>query len=302
MTPCHNQAGFLEETIRSVLEQDYPALEYLIVDDGSTDGSVDIIHRYAERLAWWTMQPNAGASAALNRGFEHARGDYLGFLSSDDTLLPGAISRLVDVLEREPGAVLAYGDGLYTDEASETIGYAFSREWDTRWVLRTAKNPIVQQAALWTRRGWELAGPLDEDSGYFFDLEFYLRLSVHGRLQRIPEPLATVRLHPATKSSNVLLKAQDAGRFADVVLMDPQLPVPLRPDARRGRAAMLLRSGMNYYVALDLPRARRQLLRAFSAHPAVVSRRWAVLLVKSVLPTPVVRRLRARRVRSLGIA
>ena len=303
VTPSYNQARFLEETIRSVLEQDYPAVEYVVVDDGSTDGSDEIVRRYADRLAWWTVQRNAGQSAALNRGFEHTRGDYLGFLSGDDTLLPGALRRLVEALEREPEAVLAYGDGLYTNEASETIGHAHSREWDTPWVLRTAKNPVVQQTALWSRRGWELAGPLDEGSGYYFDLELYLRLSLHGRCLRIPEPLATVRLHPASKSvSDLLLKARDAGRFADVVLGDPKLAAALGHEARRGRAAMLLRSGMNYYAALDLPRARRQLLRAAAADPGVVSRRWARLAAKSLLPTPVVRRLRARRVRGLGIA
>jgi glycosyltransferase involved in cell wall biosynthesis len=301
VTSSYNQARFLRETIRSVVEQDYPALEY-IVDDGSTDGSTEIIRRYADRLAWWTEQANAGKAAALNRGFEHARGDYLGFLSGDDTLLPGAITRLVDALERDPEVVLAYGDGLYTDEASETVGYAHSRDWDTGWVLRTAKNPVVQQTALWSRRGWEFAGPLDEGSGYYFDLELYLRLSVHGPFRRIPEPLATVRLHPASKSvSDALLKARDSGRFADVVLRDPHLPAPLRADARRGRAAMLLRSGTNYYAALELPQARRQLLRAFAAHPAVGSRRWAALAAKSLLPAPVVRRLRARRVRRLGV-
>jgi glycosyltransferase involved in cell wall biosynthesis len=301
VTPSYNQSRFLEETIRSVLEHDYPAVEYLIVEDGSTDGSAEIVRRYADRLAWWTVQPTAGQSAALNRGFAHARGDYLGFLSGDDTLLPGALRRLVSALEREPDAVLAYGDGIYTNERSESIGYAHSREWDTRWVLETAKNPVVQQAALWSRRAWELAGPFDEGSGYYFDLELYLRLSVHGRFRRIPEPLATVRLHPASKSvSDAGLKARDAGRFADVVLTDPELPAPLRAYAGRGRSAMLLRSGMNYYAALDLPHARRQLLRAVVADPAVTSRRWALLTAKSLLPTPIVRRLRTRRVRGLG--
>ena len=300
VTTSYNQAPFLEETIESVLGQDYAPLEYLIVDDGSSDGSVEIVRRYADRLAWWTVQPNAGQSAALSRGFEHARGDYLGFLSGDDTLLPGALRRLVGVLEQSPDAVLVYGDGVYTNECSETIGYAHSRDWDTRWVLSTAKNPIVQQTTLWRRRAWELAGPLDEGSTYYFDLELYLRLSVHGRFVRIPEPLATVRLHPASKSvARAVLKARDAGRFADVVLADAELPAPLRAHAKRGRAAMLLRSGMNYYAALDLRDARRQLLRAVAADPGIVSRRWASLTAKSLLPASIVHRLRERRVRRL---
>jgi glycosyltransferase involved in cell wall biosynthesis len=303
VTPSYNQAQFLEETIRSVLEQDYPALEYVIVDDGSTDESPEIIARYADRLAWWTRQENAGQSAALNRGFERTSGRLLGFLSGDDTLLPGAIRRLVEAFEDDPGLVLAYGDGFYTDERSERIGYAHSRDWDTPWVLRTAKNPVVQPSALWTRSGWEKAGPFDEGSDYYLDVELFLRLSIHGRVRRIGEPLATTRLHPhALSVAGTVRKARDAGRFADVVLRSPDWPAELRPYTRRARAAMLLRSGMNYYAALDLRLARRQLLRALLAHPAVVSRRWAALLGKSLLPLGVVRRLRARRLVRLGIA
>src|SRR5207237_1194192 len=89
VTPSYNQARFLGETIRSVLDQDYPAVEYIVVDDGSSDDSVEIIRRYEDRLAWWTAQPNAGQVAAINRGFEHATGKLMGFLNSDDTLLPG---------------------------------------------------------------------------------------------------------------------------------------------------------------------------------------------------------------------
>ena len=95
VTPSFNQAAFLEETIRSVLEQDYEPIEYLVVYDGSTDSSPEIVERYADRLAWWTRQENAGQVAALNRGFERATGEYMGYLNSDDTLLPGAVSQLV---------------------------------------------------------------------------------------------------------------------------------------------------------------------------------------------------------------
>src|SRR5262245_36795152 len=95
VTPSYNQAQFLEETMLSVLEQDYPNIEYVVVDDGSTDGSVEIIRRHADRLAWWTHQENAGQVAAINRGFERTSGELMAYLNSDDTLLPGAVTEMV---------------------------------------------------------------------------------------------------------------------------------------------------------------------------------------------------------------
>src|SRR5437763_3597959 len=106
VTPSYNQAQFLEETIASVLDQDYPDIQYVIVDDGSTDESVEIIERYAERLHWWTHQENAGQVAAINRGFRHTDGELLGWLNSDDVMLPGAVSAMVEELERDPEALL----------------------------------------------------------------------------------------------------------------------------------------------------------------------------------------------------
>src|ERR671938_917569 len=116
VTPSYTQAEFLEETIRSVLEQDYGPIEYVVVDGGSADGSVEIIRRYEDRLAWWTSEPDRGQAHALNKAFTRARGDYVGWLCADDTLLSGAIGRLVAALEADLGAVLAYGDAIYTDE------------------------------------------------------------------------------------------------------------------------------------------------------------------------------------------
>ena len=160
VTPSYNQAAYLEETIRSVLEQDYEPLEYVVVDDGSTDGSVEIAERYADRLTL-IQQENSGQPGAINRGFAQTRGELIGYLNSDDTLLPGAIDAMVAELEREPRALLVYGDAPYTDEHSERTGYLRARDFDVAAMQRTCDNPSCSRRRS-GRRVWERFGPFDE--------------------------------------------------------------------------------------------------------------------------------------------
>src|ERR1022692_2425181 len=108
VTPSYNQERFLAETIESVLAQDYPDIEYVVVDDGSTDGSLDVARRYEQDLHALVVQENAGQVAAINHGFERTTGTLMAYLNSDDTLLPGAVSEMVAELEADPGLVLVY--------------------------------------------------------------------------------------------------------------------------------------------------------------------------------------------------
>jgi glycosyltransferase involved in cell wall biosynthesis len=296
VTPSYNQAAFLEETLRSVLEQDYPRIEYLAVDDGSTDSSLEIVERYADRLAWWTRQENAGQVAALNRGFERSTGEVMGYLNSDDTLLPGAVSRMVEELERDPELWLVYGDALYTDEASRQTGYLPSREFDVVRMVRAADNHVVQPSTLWRREAWERYGPLNEDGWYFFDFEFFLRFPPE-RVRRLPEPLSTYRIHSEAKSTGASAArlARDHARLAETFFASERLPEAARGVAREGQSSAYLLGSEFAYDGLDLARARRYALRGLRLHPRHASPRWLSLAAKSFLPRPVVRRLRARR-------
>ncbi len=130
VTPSFNQAKFLEQTILSVLEQEYPHLEYIIVDGGSTDGSQDIIQRYAARLAWWVSEPDQGQTDAINKGFNRAQGEIYAWLNSDDTYLPGAVLEAVEYLRAHPEAGMVYGDANLTDEKGEIIGRFPARQTD----------------------------------------------------------------------------------------------------------------------------------------------------------------------------
>jgi len=275
VTPSYNQAAFLEETIESVLAQDYPALEYAVVDGGSTDGSVDVIRRYEDRLAWWTSGPDGGQAAALNTAFARARGELLGWLSSDDTLLPGAVSRVVAAFE--PETWLVYGDAEFVDEAGAPIFTLHARPFDLEEMRRTCSNHVVQPGSLFRREAWR---PFNERAYYFFDFEWALGLPP-ARVKRIDAVLATYRVHVDSKSGGApLAKARDYVRIADEVLGD------------EGRTSAYLAAGEYFYDALELGQARRYLLRSAPRRP---TSRSLSLLGKSFLPRPVVARMKARR-------
>jgi glycosyltransferase involved in cell wall biosynthesis len=283
VTPSYNQASYLEETIRSVLDQRYEPLEYVVVDDGSTDGSAELAERYGDRLTV-IRQENSGQTVAINRGFAETRGDLMGYLNSDDTLLPGALDAMVAELEREPKALLVYGDAHYTDERSKQTGYLPAREFDVAEMQRACDNHVVQPSTLWRREAWDRYGPFDEDAYYFFDFEFFMQFPPE-RVRRLEQPLSTYRIHPAAKSTGAegSRLARDHARLAE------KLPT------REGRSNAYLLGAEFAYEDLDLPRARRYALKGLRLHPAHASPRWLSLAAKSFLPTGVVRRLRARR-------
>ena len=296
VTPSYNQAQFLEETIVSVLGQDYADIEYVVVD-ASTDRSVDIVERYGDRLHWWThVDDDPGQVGAINLGFEQTSGELMAYINSDDTLLPGAISDMVAEFETDPGLVMVYGDALYTDAESNRTGYLTSREWDPPAMVRDCDNHVVQPSSMWTRAAWEQAGPFDDRGYYFFDFEFYLRLSVLGPVKRVQKPWSTYREHAASKTVGDLAgKSRDYLRFADEFLAGDRLPAELRPYARRGRASARVAAANNLYGQLELGLARRWLWEALALDPRGASRLSLSLAGKSLLPTPVVRRLRERR-------
>ncbi|MCI0893227.1 MAG: glycosyltransferase, partial [Chloroflexi bacterium] len=146
VTPSFNQAAFLEQAMLSVLEQDYTAIEYIVVDGGSSDGSQEIIERYADRLAWWTSEPDDGQTDAINKGFARATGDIMAYLNSDDLYRPGAVREAVDYLVAHPELGMVYGDADYIDENGTVIGRFAAAQTDYKR-LRRGYVHIPQQAA-----------------------------------------------------------------------------------------------------------------------------------------------------------
>src|SRR5205085_1463386 len=154
----------------------------------------------------------------------------MGYLNSDDTLLPGAVARMVAELEADPRLLLVYGDALYTDEHGRQTGYLPSREFDVAAMVRACDNHVVQPSTLWRREAWEALGPFDEAGWYFFDFEFFVRFPPE-RVRRIEQPLSTYRIHSAAKSvgSAPIRLADDHARLAETFFTSERLPQAARP-------------------------------------------------------------------------
>ena len=199
ITPSYNQTHFIEETIRSVLAQEYPSLEYIIVDGGSTDGSVEIIQKYSSQLSWWISEKDKGHADALNKGFTHASGEILAWLNSDDTYYPGAVSEAVAYLQTHPEVGMVYGDADLTDESGRVIGRFAARQTDYRRLLRGSVH-IPQATTFFRANLWRQIGPLDLSLFFAFDYNFWVQLAKISRLQYLPRRWATFRLHSEGKS------------------------------------------------------------------------------------------------------
>jgi glycosyltransferase involved in cell wall biosynthesis len=199
ITPSYNQARYLEFTIRSVLEQDYSNIEYIIVDGGSTDGSTDIIRRYSNRLAWWVSEKDRGQTDAINKGFARARGDILAWLNSDDTYEPHAIAEAVEFLRGRPEVGLVYGDTNFIDENGHVIGRFPAAQTDYKR-LRRGYVHIPQQASFWRTDLWNKVGPLDPSFYFAMDYDLWVRLAALAPVQYTPRLWANFRLHMQGKT------------------------------------------------------------------------------------------------------
>lgn len=199
ITPSFNQAKFLEKTIQSVLEQDYPEIEYIVIDGGSSDGSREIIEKYASRLAAWVSEPDQGQTDAINKGFAMAHGEVLAWLNSDDTYEPGAVREAMEFLKINPEVALVYGDTQFIDENGRIIGKFPARQTSYR-LLRQGYVHIPQQAAFFRADLWREVGPLDPTFYFAMDYDLWVRLAARGPLAYMPRVWANFRLHGGGKT------------------------------------------------------------------------------------------------------
>ena len=199
ITPSFNQARFLEQTMRSVLEQDYPNIEYIVIDGGSSDSSLEIIQKYADRLAYWHSQKDKGQTDAINQGFARATGEILAWLNSDDILYTGAVSAAVRQLQEHPKVGMVYGDCHLINAEVNVIGNFPAAQTDLK-KLRRGYVHIPQQTAFFRADLWRKVGPLDESFYFAMDYDLWTRLAAEAPLLYVPELWAAFRLHEGGKS------------------------------------------------------------------------------------------------------
>jgi glycosyltransferase involved in cell wall biosynthesis len=196
VTPSLNQGAFIEDAIQSVLDQNYPRVEHIVVDGGSNDGTLDVLQRYAHLR--WLSEPDRGQADAVNKGFAMAQGTIFGWLNSDDMYLPGAISAAVGVL-LETGCGLVHGGWRQIDEQGRRIRDVEAVPFDLRRQLDYA-NLVAQPGALFTREAFEAVGGLDTSYRYAMDYELFLRIGGRFEVRHVDRVQASYRYHPDSKT------------------------------------------------------------------------------------------------------
>ena len=203
VTPSYNQAQFVEETVRSVLLQGYPNLEYIVLDGASTDGSVEMLGRYQQHFDYWASGKDGGHAPALIKGFQQATGEIIGFVNSDDLLLPGALWEAGRFFARHANAELVVGKSVQIDTDSKVTYPVVGLAPTFHSLLFYGSGGFNQPASFWKRAAMLEAGIFDVSYFFSFDYDMYLRLTRRKKASRIDRYLAAFRLHPASKTSTI---------------------------------------------------------------------------------------------------
>jgi glycosyltransferase involved in cell wall biosynthesis len=231
VVPSYNQAAYLEETLRSVLDQGYADVELVVVDGGSTDGSVDIIRRHEKHLAYWVSEPDRGQTHAINKGMARATGEIRAYLNSDDFYLPGTFAAVADYLQSRPEVDLVHGRCRYVNETGDEIGGQFGNierydEIVDLWGVWWNRRQLVQPEVFWTRKIAERVGPFREDLHYVMDYEYWLRiLKAGGKVGRLDRELGCFRRTPVQKSTHSANVAEELLDVVEREIWDPATPI-----------------------------------------------------------------------------
>lgn len=264
VTPSFNQGQFLEETIRSVLLQGYPNLEYIVMDGGSTDDSVEIIRKYEPWLTYWVSEQDQGQSHAINKGFGRASGEILTWLNSDDCLLPNALATVAARRHDEPDAA-AWVGGCYrvTPEGiilSTVMPHGLEHENLVAWSCR---GWFYQPSCFFSADAWRAVGPLDQGLHYAFDVDLWVRMTQTGKFVPMPEMLSAAKIHSMAKT-----QAQRNKLHLELMLIQSQYGY--REDAEALLASLTKKPALREQLRLWLKAGWRRFCMPFKPQPRPV--------------------------------
>jgi glycosyltransferase involved in cell wall biosynthesis len=292
VTPTLNQARFIEETVRSVLLQGHPDIEYVIYDGGSKDGTLDILRRYEPWLSYWTSEPDRGQSHAANKGFMRCTSPILGWLNSDDVFRPDAVRRALEMFEQNPGAGLLYGRISDRDEHGEPIQRFKGRPFNLEEMI-WRRNPVAQSSAFVLKSALERVGWLDESLHYAMDFDLWLRLGTEVQAVFVDEIWSDFRYYPSSKSGEGMLPFLiEIDRSLERAFASGKLPPHLARHRRAALAQAKLVVGMEFYELDRDGEARMQATRALLRDPRLLWTSWRQW-VRCLLGTRGVARLKS---------
>jgi glycosyltransferase involved in cell wall biosynthesis len=273
VTPSYNQAQFLEQTMLSVLNQDYPNLEYIVVDGASTDGSQEIIRKYAGRLAWWVSEKDNGQGEAINKGFARASGEFVGWLNSDDVYQPGAISTAVEALQARPEAAFVFSDVLAIDGENQVLNLMHYGDWGLDDLMTFH---IIGQPGVFMRRSiLQQAGYLDPDYHYVLDAHLWLRMAQLAPVFHIPGTLAAGRFHALAKNMAAAPRfGEESLKLVTWMQSQPGLSDRFQRNARRIWAGAYRMNGRYLLDGGKAWPALKSYGRSFANHPPTALSEW----------------------------
>lgn len=277
ITPSFNQSRYLEQTIQSVLGQDHPHIEYIVVDGASTDGSVDIIKKYADKLAWWVSEKDSGQADAINKGLARATGEIVAWLNSDDYYLPSAVSAAMKVFEENPDVVLVYGNMLAVDERGNSFNTLAYKQLTLQDLL--CFQIIGQPAVFFRRSVLEGVGLLDSTFHFLLDHHLWIRIAQHGKILHVDQTWAAARYHAEAKNR---AKAAEFGREAFRILAWAEgqagLAESIRTVERRARASAHRVDARYLLDGGKSASALKAWMRAFFIHPPTALARMNIFV------------------------
>ena len=269
VTPSFNQAQYLEETIRSVLLQGYPNLEYIIIDGGSSDGSQEVIKKYEPWLAHWVSEPDRGQSHALSKGFDRAAGEILAWLNSDDTYLPGAIGRAAGHMARNPATGLVYGHARIINAQGGLISTWQAPEFSLQAQIFQYRY-IPQPSAFFRRAVFEQAGGIGQDFYYTMDFDLWLRLGLAADVDRLPQLLSNYREHQTSKTvSNRYANRTEILKSLQRFFATPNLPARLKKLETAACGMVNLHQALGAFQENDAGNGAHYLAQAFQVAPNI---------------------------------